>query len=214
MDSNGKGRPRHRREGSDVYTLAVDGAWSRPDREAVNISRVGGRIIGGDVERRAIGQNGESGGRYDVFGRRAGERERHIVQAVARADRQSRHHLHRCRAGSGSEWKDANRTGAGVGSGTYRKRLISIEHEKVGLIRSHRQRIDSRRVLRVEGIELSVAAYDELDDAVVILVGNEEVLVVGRDGFSNGVAPGRWKRRGGNLAHAAGLGVDLKDIDL
>ena len=76
-----------------------------------------------------------------------------------------------------------------------------------------RQREDARRIDGVEGVELAVVADDELYNVVVVLVHDKEICVVSGDGFSNRVAPLGGKGRGGNLAHAAGLRVDLEDVD-
>ncbi len=45
-------------------------------------------------------------------------------------------------------------------------------------------------------------------------IDDEQAAVVGGDGFSHRIAALRRKRRSGNLAHAARLGVDLEDVDL
>jgi len=73
---------------------------------------------------------------------------------------------------------------------------------------------NSRCVDGVVGVELAVGANAELHNGVVVLIDDKEATVIDGDGLSHGIAPLGRKRRGGNLAHAAGLGVDFKDVDL
>jgi hypothetical protein len=108
----------------------------------------------------------------------------------------------------------ADRAGAGRRGGAGGQRLIGIHHEEIGSVHGSGHGIDAGCIDGVLRIDLAVVADDELDDAVVVLVDHVEVELVGGDGFGHRIASAGGKRRGGNLAHEAGLGVDLEDVDL
>jgi hypothetical protein len=118
------------------------------------------------------------------------------------------------RARPNGNGKDADRPRARLGGGAGGQRLIGVEHKQVCAVHGDSKRIDARRVHGVLRIDLAVVADDELDDGIVVLVHHVEIGVVGRHGLSHRIPAAGRKRRGGDVAHGAGFGVDLKNVKL
>src|ERR1039458_4822704 len=152
-------------------------------------------------------------GQNNVLGA-ARQRQRPVIRAIARIGDWRSERVAGRRAGGGGNGKDGYRARARVRGGAGGQGLVGIDYEQVHSAHGDGQGVDSRRIHGVLRIEFSVVADDELDDGVVVLIDHIEVRVVGGDGFGHGVATAGRKGRGGNLAHKAGLRVDLEDVDL
>ena len=62
--------------------------------------------------------------------------------------------------------------------------------------------------------ELAVGADGELRDVVAAVIGDVEILAVGRSDFGDGIGALGGDGRAGDLADGAGLGVDVIGADL
>ena len=160
-----------------------------------------------DVDEVAVGGDGEIGGKA-LHGEIIGSSD--CEWGAQRAEAM----------GTGVDGVDDEGAGAGIqiGKGGLAGRggCVVIEHIEGGAggIESDGDGFGAGCVDGLQRIQLAVGADRELDDGVVVVIGDEEIQAVGRCHLIDRIAAAGGIRGVGDLEKSPGFGVDLVDIDL